>query len=219
VIDGITSDFVYSTSDKPKVVGPNYDNSRMEHKDFLKVLLADLQWQNPLEARDISDFIDNTVKLREMEVLNSFESAVSKLLSSITSQSLIYAGTFIGKTVEYEGNMTYVKNGKGYASFELTDSADFVKVSILDSDGNVVEEKGFTSLKPGKRYSLEIENPGLEDGYYTIVVEAKKEDGTSVDAKVYSFALVERVRKEDDSIVLETGSFSIPLEKVNAIGG
>ena len=219
MIDGITSDFVYSTSDKPKVVGPDYDNSRMEHKDFLKVLLADLQWQNPLEARDISDFIDNTVKLREMEVLNSFESAVSKLLSSITSQSLIYAGTFIGKTVEYEGNMTYVKNGKGYASFELTDSADFVKVSILDSDGNVVEEKGFTSLKPGKRYSLEIENPSLKDGYYTIVVEAKKEDGTSVDAKVYSFALVERVRKENDSIVLETGSFSIPLEKVNAIGG
>jgi len=45
---------------KPQIVQAGYDNSKMENEDFLKVLLADLAWQDPLNAKDISDFIDNT---------------------------------------------------------------------------------------------------------------------------------------------------------------
>ncbi|MEJ5173046.1 MAG: flagellar hook capping FlgD N-terminal domain-containing protein [Hydrogenothermaceae bacterium] len=87
------------TSKKPKVVDANYDNSKMSREDFLKVLLTDLQFQDPLNAKDISEFIDNTIKLKQME---SFD-AIQKLADAFSqySGSLLMASNLIGKTITY----------------------------------------------------------------------------------------------------------------------
>jgi len=218
-INGVNEDIFYTPSKKPKVVSANYDNSQMSQSDFLKVLLADLQWQDPLQAENISDFIDNTVKLREMEVLDKFETSVNNFVSSIQSQSLFYASSFIGKTVEYEGNQTYVKDGKGYASFKLSEPASVVKVTVYDSSGNVVEEKVFNNLQADQEYPIEIDNPELPDGYYTVDVEAYNGD-EKVDATVDSYAYVKEVKKEDDGkVYVVTDVSSIPLDKIVGIGG
>ncbi|ADY73871.1 flagellar hook capping protein [Desulfurobacterium thermolithotrophum DSM 11699] len=217
-IDGITSDFIYSGDQKPQVVDANYDNSKMSQEDFLKVLLADIQWQDPLNAKDISEFINNAVKLQELEVLNSFESNIQTFVSTLQSQSLFFASNFIGKLVEYEGNQTYVQNGTGYASFSLSSPADSVKVTILDHEGNIVEEKVFSNLSAGEEYPIEINNPNLTDGYYTVFVEATNQ-GVPVDATVKSLAYVNQIRKDKDGIYAVTDVSSIPLDKIIGIGG
>jgi flagellar basal-body rod modification protein FlgD len=218
-IDGINENIFYSSDQEPKVVDANYDNSQMSQSDFLKVLLTDLQWQDPLQAEDISDFINNTVKLREMEVLDKFETSVDSFVSSIQSQTLFYASSFIGKTVEYEGNQTYVKDGKGYASFVLSQPADLVKVTVYDSSGNVVEEKTFNNLQAEQEYPIEINNPALPDGYYTVGVEAYN-GNDKVDVTVNSYAYVKEVKKEDDGkVYVITDVSSIPLDKIVGVGG
>ena len=215
-LDGI---YEVNNESQVKIVPADYDNAKMSQEDFLKVLLANIQWQDPLEAQDISQFIDNSVKLREMEVLNSFESSVDKLISSLDSYSLFFASSFIGKEIQYSGNQTYVKEGKGRALFTLSEPASEVRVSVLDSSGNVVEEKLFTDLSAGT-YPIEIDNPSLPDGYYTVSVIAKASDGSSLDVKVESYALVEGVKREEDGKVYAlTGVSEIPLDEITAIGG
>jgi len=191
----------------------------MSQEDFLKILLTDLQWQDPLNANDISDLINNTVKLREMEVLNTFESSIDKFVSSLESQSLFFASSFIGKLVEYEGNQTYVQDGKGYASFTLSAPADTVKVTVFDQSGNIVEENVFYNLNGGEEYPVEIDNPDLPDGYYTVMVEATN-GGISVEANVKSLAYVKQVRKDETGeVYVVTDVSSIPLSKIIGIGG
>ena len=208
-----------NTDSKVIVVGPDYDNAKMSQEDFLKVLLANLQWQDPLQAQDISEFIDNSVKLREMEALSDFESSVKKMTSALNSFALFYASDFIGKTVLYQGNQTLVQNGKGEASFTLKQSVASVKVEVLDSNGNVVEEKEFSNLSAGT-YPFEIDNPNLPDGYYTVLVEAKDANGNDVSVEVESKALVESVVKGDDGTVyVKTAVSEIPLDKIVGIGG
>jgi len=214
-------DGIYRMSDesKVKVVPANYDNSKMSHEEFLKVLLANIQWQDPLEAQDISQFITNTVKLREMEVLNSFESNIDKIKDTVDAYSLFFASSFIGKSVQYSGNQTYVKEGKGKIQFTLSEPASRVQVSLLDSSGKVVEEKTFTDLSPGT-YPVEIDNSSLPDGYYQVVVNAVASDGSSLDAKVESYALVNGVKKgEDGKVYAVTEISEIPIENITAIGG
>ncbi len=202
-----------------KVVPEGYDNSKMSKDDFLKVLLTDLQWQDPLQAQDISQFIDNAVKLREMETLNSFEESVDKLKGVFNSYSLLFSSSLIGKTVEYEGNQTFVKEGKGRAEFTLSKEAQEVKVLLLDSSGSVVEEKTFTNLSAGT-YPFEIDNPSLKDGYYTVEVSAKASDGSELPVKVESYALIEGIRRDDDGKIYGITSVSqIPLDKITQIGG
>ena len=55
------SGIIYNHQSEPKIVGPDFDNSKMSKDDFLKVLLANVQWQDPLEAADINEFISNSV--------------------------------------------------------------------------------------------------------------------------------------------------------------
>ena len=213
-VDGI---FLNNDS-QVKVVGADFDNSKMSKEQFLQVLLATIQWQDPLQAEDISDFINNSVKLREMEVLNSFENSIEELKNSLKSTELFYATSFIGKTVLYRGDKTYVSNGKGKLYFELSSPASYVEVVVRDSSGNVVERQTFSDLSSGN-YPVEIDNPSLPDGYYTVSVVAKGDDGEPVDVSVDSYAVVEGVRKREDGIYLLTSLEQIPLENVIGIGG
>ncbi|WP_297446621.1 FlgD immunoglobulin-like domain containing protein [Desulfurobacterium sp.] len=202
-----------------KIVDANYDNSKMSQEDFLKVLLADLKWQDPLQAKDISDFIDNTVKLEELQTYDDFETSVKQLLEANQSNALLMASSLIGKVVKYEGNKTYIEGGSGYAEIKLDSAADTVKVNILDSAGNVVDSETLYNLQGGVSYPISIDNPSLPDGYYTVSVEATS-GGNPVDATVISQALVTGVEKESDgSIVLSTSSFTIDDSKLVGIGG
>ncbi|SNR76497.1 flagellar hook assembly protein FlgD [Desulfurobacterium atlanticum] len=214
-IPGVT----YNPDSQVKVVDANYDNAKMSQEDFLKVLLADLQWQDPLEAKDISEFIDNTVKLKELESYNTFQQSVEQLLAANQANALLTASSLIGKLVKYEGNQTYVQNGVGYADIKLASSADTVKITILDSTGSVVETKTLYNLQGGVDYPISIENPDLPDGYYTVSIEATL-NGNPVDATVISQALIIGVEKDTQgNIVLNTSSFTIENSNLIGIGG
>ncbi len=213
-LNGINSDLIK----KPKVVDQNYDNSKMSNEDFLKVLLADLQWQDPLEAKDISEFINNSVKLREMEVLNNFQKTVDMLKSANESNALLYGASLIGKRISYEGNATYIQNGKSTVRFKLEDDADLVKVTVTDKAGKPVETKTFEHVKGNKELTFKIENEKLPDGYYTVYVEAQK--GTEkVKATVYSQALVEGILREDGKIKAIFGNKKVDIDSIVQIGG
>ncbi len=201
-----------------KVVKAGYDNAKMSNDDFLKVLLADLKWQDPMQAKDISEFINNTVKLRQMEVLDNFQKTVELLKEVNQTNALLYASSLIGKTVLYEGDKTYVQNGKGKVSFKLDGNATKVDVTVMDSKGNVVETKTFTNLQGGKKYPFEINNQKLTDGYYTVYIKAYNKD-KEVKATIYSYAKVESVEKEDDKVYVSFANTKVELNKVSEIGG
>lgn len=203
---------------KPEIVQKGFDNSKMEQDEFLKVLLADIQWQDPLEAKDISDFINNSVKLREMEVFNTFESSLKNLNVANSSNSLLLASNLIGKKIKYEGADTYIQNGKGTVEFKLKDNADFVKITITDSNGQPVETKSFSNLKGNQEYPFEIDNKSLQDGYYHVYIEATRGD-EKVESTIISEGLADGVVKEDGKIKILFGNTELDIDKIVQIGG
>ncbi|SMO56397.1 flagellar basal-body rod modification protein FlgD [Balnearium lithotrophicum] len=206
---------LYFNKSKPKIVDAGYDNSKMSRTDFMKVLLTQLQWQDPLEAENIDDMINNSVKLREMEVLDTFENNIDKMIESIKTVSLFYASNFIGKKVIYEGSKIVVKNGKGQFSFNLNSPASKVDILVTDNVGNVVDRKEFFNLTAGT-YPVEVT---LNDGYYNVIVESENSDGSKEELKIESEVNVSAVRKENDKVVLDTEIGEIPIENIIGLGG
>jgi len=201
-----------ATSNKPKVVDANYDNSKMSQNDFLKVLLVDLKWQDPMNAKDISDFIDNSVKLKQMESLDSIQKLVDTL--STFTNSIVNASSMIGKKVKYEGNQTYISQGQSNIEFKLNAPAQNVKVSLVDSNGNTVEQKEFTNLNGNTTYPLSIENQNLTDGYYKVLVSAKDSAGNEVQATIYSTGVVNGILKDNGSLSAKINNINVPLDKI-----
>jgi flagellar basal-body rod modification protein FlgD len=201
-----------ATSNKPKVVDANYDNSKMSQNDFLKVLLADLKWQDPSNAKDISDFIDNSVKLKQMESLDSIQK-LADTLATFTN-SIVNASSMIGKKVKYEGNQTYVSQGQSNIEFKLNAPAQNAKVSLVDSNGNIVEQKEFTNLNGNTTYPLSIENQNLTDGYYKVLVSAKDSAGNDVQATIYSTGIVNGILKDNGSLSAKINNVNVSLDKI-----
>jgi len=206
------------TGQEIQVVDANYDNSEMNQEDFLKVLLANFQYQDPFEAQDISQFINDTLKLRELEVMNNFENAVQTLTSGNSSTLLLQASNLINEKVVYEGNQTYIQKGTSKIGFKLDSNADLVEVYIYDKDGNIVDSETFSNLSGGTIYPYEINNDLLQDGYYSVSVVAKKGD-KDVPSTVYSTALVTGIEKDDNNIVALYEGGSIDLDNIIQIGG
>lgn len=207
-----------NSSKKSKIVDANFDNARLNNNQFLQILLTDLKWQNPLEANNISDFISNSIKLRQMEVLNNFQKTIELLKSVNQTNALLYASNLINKKVVYEGKETYIKNGVSRVSFKLDNNADIVRVNIIDKNGNVVETKTFQNLKANKEYPFEINNPNLTDGYYTVNIEAKA-GSQNVKSTIYSTGVVNSVEKDGSNIYANINNKKILIDKINQIGG
>ncbi len=206
------------TGEQIAVYDANYDNSQMSQEDFLKVLLANFQYQDPFEAEDISQFIDDTLSLRQLETMDNFEEAVATLTSGSSATLLLQASSLIDQKVLYEGNMTYFQNGSSKIEFTLADSADTVELYVYDAEGNVVESETFTGLSAGTLYPFEIENGSIADGYYSVSIVAKN-GSENVESVVYSTALVSGIERYGDQIVALYDYGSIDIDTIKQIGG
>jgi flagellar basal-body rod modification protein FlgD len=120
----------------------------------------------------------------------------------------------IGKKVKYEGNQTYVSQGQSSIEFKLNAPAQNVKVSLVDSNGNIVEQKEFTNLNGNTIYPLSIENQNLTDGYYKVLVSAKDSAGNDVQVTIYSTGIVNSILKDNGSLSAKINNVNVSLDKI-----
>ncbi len=199
-----------------KVYDANYDNSKVDQEGFLKVLLTSFQFQDPFETQDISKFIDNTVKLRELEVMKNFEDAVK----SLDSNNTLFLNTtnLIDKKVQYQGDWTLVEGGKSEVGFIPKRDANQATLYIYDENNDVVAQKEFQNLQAGQRYDFALEDEEIPDGYYKVSVVAKDKD-KDVPVDTYATAKVTGIQKDGADIVALFDKGTIKIDDLEKIGG
>ncbi|WP_082053547.1 flagellar hook assembly protein FlgD [Gordoniibacillus kamchatkensis] len=115
---------------KPKTTG----NSSLGKDDFLKILITQLQNQDPMQPMEDKDFIAQMAQFSSLEQMTNVATGLSKL-----PQMLGYASSLIGKTI----------------SWLSTDSADNAEKS------GVVES---IVVKDGQQYAVvKGENVALDE--------------------------------------------------------
>jgi flagellar basal-body rod modification protein FlgD len=115
----------------------------MNKDDFLQLLMAQLQNQDPLSPEDPKDFVSQLAQFSSLEQQinsNSNLENLSKAIQSLQqSQSMAQGVSLLGKTVQGNGNTLSVAGGKALdATFQLPQAAAQVAVGIFDSNGNQV---------------------------------------------------------------------------------
>ena len=194
----------------------DFDNSQIDQEGFLKILLTSFKYQDPFEAQDISKFIENTVKLRELEVMKRFEDSVKALNDNNTL--FLNTTNLIDKKVVYKGNETYIEAGKGRVEFIVKKDVSHANIYIYDDNDNVVAQKEFSDLKAGQKYSFDIDDEGIADGYYKVSVVAKDGD-EPIKSEIFSTALVKGIQKDGSSILALFDKGNIKISDIIKIGG
>ena len=108
-----------STSSKPAQAG-----DALGKHAFLKLLVAQMKYQDPMNPMQGSEFISQTAQLNSVEKLDDINKALTSMLAN---QSLLGTSSLIGKTVDYmatdgstkTGTVTSVRFGTGGASLHV----------------------------------------------------------------------------------------------------
>jgi flagellar basal-body rod modification protein FlgD len=115
-------------------------SSEMGRDDFMKLLLAQLQHQDPLKPMDDQAFIAQVAQFNALEQMENVNKTLSALFDS---QQLSDASGLIGKTIEATGSdgkevtglVTGVSLEKGVAKLHVGDkTVDLDKVTKVASD-------------------------------------------------------------------------------------
>jgi flagellar basal-body rod modification protein FlgD len=116
---------------------PSNPNATLGKDDFLKLLVAQLQHQDPMSPMDDKDFMGQMAQFSSLEQITNMSSALQRMdYSNQLSQSV----GLIGRTVTYaqeDGTLA-----SGVASSVSTDENDAITIKIGDASISPADVRG-----------------------------------------------------------------------------
>jgi flagellar basal-body rod modification protein FlgD len=208
-----------STSSDKKILGKD---------DFLKLLIAQLNFQDPMNPMNGQEFAAQLAQFSSVEQLANIN---QNLLASIDANHLLassvnntLSATLIGKQIKASGDtIQYDGTTDATVSFSLAQDAQTVKVKLYDEAGNLVRtiDAGAQS-KGDNTVSWDGKNDAgnqLTAGKYKVKIEAQDKDGNTISSEMVISGKVTGVRYKSDGTVLVVNGIEIRLADVVEIGG
>ena len=177
--------------------------------DFLNLLIAQLQHQDPLKPLESTEFTAQLAQFTSLEQLTNVNTNLQQLQHSQSSMQDNQAVAYIGKTIDVHGNAVSVTDGAPVTMhFDLGAPAHTVLVNLYDANGNYVRTMESQMLRAGENMlewdGRDQNGYSVPDGRYSFEVMAADVDGYPVAAVSYLSAQVTGVSFEDNMTYLLT---------------
>lgn len=108
--------------------------------DFLKLMTAQLQNQDPFAPVDNTQMVAQMAQFSSLSGITEMNSTLKAISDKLGATSANDALAYVGKTVLTEGDVAFGRTDGGIAgAVELDSDATDLKVSIQDANGNVLK--------------------------------------------------------------------------------
>ncbi|ARU50130.1 flagellar hook capping FlgD N-terminal domain-containing protein [Sulfurospirillum diekertiae] len=187
--------------------------------DFLKLLLTELQHQDPTSPMDSDKILTQTSQLATLESATKTNTALDNLSSQLKESVSANATNLIGKMGSLGYNAITLNNSTAKYEVYFPTEIKSGTLSITDKDKNVVQTIDLKDAV-GKSGVISFEWDGknkygeqLKDGYYGVTAEYldKNNDQQKTQFGVYP---VESVRYDNGSSYIKLGSNYFPMSDV-----
>jgi flagellar basal-body rod modification protein FlgD len=195
-----------------------YENtSTMDKTDFLQLLMAQLEYQDPLDPQDSTEFVAQLCDFSNLEQLMNMNDSIESLQLLQLSANNTAATALIGKQVMFEGDTLTVENGTpSDTGFYAGSAGTSGTVTITDSNGKVVQTIALTDIESGYN-TIDLSGVTLSDGTYTIGVAATDSAGASVDITVLECGKVTEIFFDSDGTYVEINGERYSLGDIYSI--
>ncbi len=189
IISGVSSEVTHTSEVKNDVLGKD---------DFLKLLIAQLSNQDPMEPLNNNEFIAQMTQFSSLEQLENISSGVESTNLLTQSMNNAFSTTLIGRNVVINSDTVYVNGGTSTACGFYAPSAGTGTVTVTDGNGNTVREIIVSADEAGyldAGWDLR-NNSGVEvsDGEYSISIEFTDSDGYQQALSPFITGLVSAVK-------------------------
>ncbi len=141
---------------------------------FLKLLVAQMNNQDPLNPMDSAQMTSQLAQLNTVQGIQKLSTQLDSLLGDVNTSQSLQASSLVGHNVLVPGSTLDLANGQAVAGFNLSADADDVQVAIKDSTGKVIHTADLGSQSSG------IEN---------FVWDGSTDSGSPAAAGAYTFAV------------------------------
>jgi flagellar basal-body rod modification protein FlgD len=188
---------------------------------FLKMFMAQMQYQDPLNPMDSSEFTAQLAQFSSLEQLFTVNQNLESIQASQSQAGRFDALLFIGKEITAEGDSLSLETGEAAkGAFQLNGSGQCTAL-ILDAQGNPIRKIPLGYLAGGEHH---FEWDGLDEsgnqqasGIYGFKVLAQGDQGQSLPVETMITGQVDRVTLEGTSPVLYVGGIPVALSQVKDI--
>lgn len=115
------------------------DDAKVTSERFLKLLVAQMQNQDPLAPMDNAQVTSQMAQINTVSGIEKLNTTVQTLTAQFAQSQAVQGAALVGKDVVVPGNRLDVDAGVAQGGFELSGPADQVKVEILAPSGAVLE--------------------------------------------------------------------------------
>jgi flagellar basal-body rod modification protein FlgD len=195
----------------------------VDKNGFLKLLIAQLQNQDPLQPMDNQQFAVQLATFNSLEQLMDINKNLTALQTAQGQATQFNAASLIGKQINAEGNKIAVENGApAKLNYQLSANAANVTVKIQDSNGTPVRQLQIGAQDAGDQTftwdGQDATGKTVADGIYTFQVTAVNANGKQIGASSRIFGTVRGVNLAGAEPVLDVGSLQVPLSSVTGVG-
>jgi len=183
--------------------------------DFLKLLMTQLQNQDPTQPLDTNQFTSQLVQFATVEQQINANTSLTSLIQLTQSGQMLQAGALVGKQVEAQSSSLVLRNSA--ATLDLHPAASGpVTVAISSSSGVTLQAQQVQASSGGTSWSwngMTSAGTSLPDGTYNVAVTDA--NGTAVPFGVVG--TVSGVQKSGSNVLVSLNNGQqVPLSSIQS---
>ena len=200
--------------------------------DFMKLLLVQLQYQDPTEPMDAEKILTQTSQLAALEASDNTKTALEKLTASLGNTQQFSTIAAIGKRADLGSDAISHDEGST-SSFEMYFPEDVASgtITITDNDGKQVATMDIAKQKDANGDEIATRDAGVykfdwdgldnqdnsaKSGIYHINATYKSSDGSKNTTRVGAYP-IESVKFDQGNTYVKLGSSYVPLDSVKEV--
>jgi|APLow6443716910_1056828.scaffolds.fasta_scaffold151680_1 flagellar basal-body rod modification protein FlgD len=202
------------TTGSPSILGKD---------DFLKLLITQLRYQDPLEPMKGTEFAAQLAQFSSVEQLSNINTNLTQTLATnqLMTQSIgnSLAATMIGKGVKASANeFQFTGTGSAQLGYTLPVAAAEVSVRVYDSTGTLV--RTITNAGTDKGDSTVVwdgtndSGQTMAEGKYTFKVDAQDSSKAALTATPFLYGTISAVRFTSAGTMFVVDGVEIPVSQI-----
>ncbi len=189
---------------------------------FIKMLTTQLQYQDPMNPTDTTEFTNQLVMYSQVEQQMNGNDKLDKLIALQQGQGVQSALGYMGWEVSTNSSNLPLQDGEAHFEISVAKAAASVSLSITDSTGKFVRGLSLSDIDSTTGEIIwdgkDADGNVMTDGTYKISASAKDAAGKSVTTTVKTYGIVTAVDVDSNGdTVLKLGDMTISPDDIKSV--
>ncbi len=189
--------------------------------DFLKLLMTQLQNQDPTSPLDTNQFTSQLVQFAGVEQQINTNTSLTQLIQLTQGSELMQASAMMGRQVSVQSDHMPLQNGSGALTFTAP-AAEPAAIAVYNDAGSKIRDALVTATKGQNTWTWDgTDNNGnsVPDGAYRVAVIGANTDGTTAALPFNVLGIATGVQKQGNAVDLQLGALTTDFTTVQSVAG